>query len=575
MVSFVLSNLTIQPAFAEGLKVSPSNPRYFEDSNGKIVYLTGSHTWTNLQDQEPSPFDWNGYLNFLTSNNHNFFRLWYWEMTKSLVNGTTQVGPHPYARTGPGNAHDGRLKFDLTQYNQAYFDRMRSRIIDAKDRGMYVSIMLFDGWSLYDKGSNGYDPWLDHPYNPINNVNGVNGGIKAFDTLSNSTVTALQEAYIKKVIDTVNDLDNVLYEICNESDGGTAEMQWQQHMVTYIKNYEATLPNQHPVGITVPWPNGSNSALFSSNADWVSPNGTDYQNNPPASTGAKVIISDTDHLWGIGGNEPWVWESFTRGMNVIYMDPYEESEAPDPVIRRNLGYTKIYADKINLAAMIPSTTISSTTYCLANPGNEYLVYAPYGGTFTVSLGSGTYSVEWFSPSTGLATNGGAIFGGAQQSFTPPFSGDAVLYLDTIPPITSNSGSGSSSGAGAVSVTYTLNTSVVNGHGTITASPSPDPYAQGTVVSLTANPDSGYQVKTWTGTNNDASKDNTNSITMNANRSVTVEFELVANDEENKSGGGGGGCCIYANNQNSALDPLFLLLITMALMRIFRRVNYTD
>ena len=32
-----------------------------------------------------------------------------------------------------------------------------------------------------------------------------------------SAVTALQEAYIRKVIDTVNDLDNVLYEISNES----------------------------------------------------------------------------------------------------------------------------------------------------------------------------------------------------------------------------------------------------------------------------------------------------------------------------------------------------------------------
>ena len=30
-------------------------------------------------------------------------------------------------------------------------------------------------------------------------------------------MTALQEAYVRKVIDTVNDLDNVLYEITNEA----------------------------------------------------------------------------------------------------------------------------------------------------------------------------------------------------------------------------------------------------------------------------------------------------------------------------------------------------------------------
>jgi chitodextrinase len=250
----------------------------------------------------------------------------------------------------------------------------------------------------------------------------------------------LQEAYIKKVIDTVNDLDNVLYEICNESDGGTATMAWQQHMVTYIKNYEATLPNQHPVGITVPWPNGSNSALFSSNADWVSPNGTDYQNNPPASTGAKVIISDTDHLWGIGGDRTWAWKSFTRGLNVIYMDPYDSSA--NASLRKNLGYILGYANRMDLATATPRSELASTGYCLASVGKEYLVYSP-SGSFSVNLISapGNFSVEWLNPSTGQKTTGSAVAGSSQKSFTPPFSGDSVLYLkktgvvDATPPST--------------------------------------------------------------------------------------------------------------------------------------------
>jgi len=32
------------------LTVHPTNPRYFADGNGNVVYLTGSHTWTNFQD---------------------------------------------------------------------------------------------------------------------------------------------------------------------------------------------------------------------------------------------------------------------------------------------------------------------------------------------------------------------------------------------------------------------------------------------------------------------------------------------------------------------------------------------
>ena len=36
------------------------------------------------------------------------------------------------------------------------------------------------------------------------------------------------QAYVRKVVDTVNDLDNVLYEISNESTGSTANTNWQR-----------------------------------------------------------------------------------------------------------------------------------------------------------------------------------------------------------------------------------------------------------------------------------------------------------------------------------------------------------
>lgn len=547
IVSFVFSYYTIQSAFAEGLKVSPTNPRYFEDSKGNIVYLTGSHTWGNFADGYGGA-NWSNYLNMVTSLNHNFFRLWRYETSVSPLDCSSPFTPFPYQRNGPGYANDGQLKCDLTKFDQTYFDRIRSRCSDAKVRGMYVSIMLFNGWSLYYKSGLPCDPWPYHPYNPTNNINGINGKGEACNTLANASVTAIQEAYVKKVIDSVNDLDNVLYEICNETNGGTAEMQWQQHMVTYIKNYEATLPNQHPVGITVPWPNGSNSSLFSSNADWISPNASGgYDSNPPSGNGTKVVVSDTDHIWGVGGDEPWVWKSFTRGLNVLYMDPYDSSA--NLAIRTSMGYARMYGDKMNLAAMIPSTTISSTSYCLANPGNEYLVYAPLGGTFTVNFGTGVYNVEWFSPSTGKTTNGGSVLGNALRSFTAPFNGDAVLYLNI----------------NKVTATYTLDASVVNGHGTIKASPPTGPYTQGTVVNLTATPEAGYQVKVWSGTDNDTTKDISNAVTMNFNRTVSVEFEPASN-AKNK-GGGGKGCFISTSAPDDPIPQWILFLVFPAMVSI--------
>ena len=86
--------------------------------------------------------------------------------------------------------------------------------------------------------------------------------------------------------------------------------------------------------------------------------------------------------------------------------------------------------------------------------------------------------------------------------------------------------------------YTLGSSVVGGHGTL--SPSSGTHSDGTVVSLTAAPDSGYRVKAWTGTDNDALKTNTNAVTMSRNRTVTVEFEAIPRHTLNTSVAGGHG-----------------------------------
>ena len=121
-----LANLR-PPSTSGPLRVSASNPRYFADRNGKVVYLVGSHTWTNLQDgggaYPPPSFDYEAYLDFLHANNHNFFRLWMWEQPRWALETSDDnywVDPLPYLRTGPGTATDGQPKFDLTKFNQAY-----------------------------------------------------------------------------------------------------------------------------------------------------------------------------------------------------------------------------------------------------------------------------------------------------------------------------------------------------------------------------------------------------------------------------------------------------------------------
>jgi len=443
------------------LEVHPSNPRYFADGAGKVVYLTGSHTWSNLKDMgktdPPPPFGFDGYLDFMQQQNHNFIRLWTWELAKYAYDEVViYATPFPWQRTGPGTALDGKPKFDLIKLNQEYFDRLRARVVAAYERGIYVSIMLFEGHGLHAS----LTPWCwdGHPFNVNNNVNGINGdpdgdgrGVES-QTLQVPDITRIQEIYVRKVIDTVNDMDNVLYEIVNES--GSYSTEWQYHLINHIHDYEKSKPKQHPVGMTFQWARelrGTNEALFDSPADWISPNPDGgYRDDPPAADGSKVILSDTDHLWGIGGSQAWVWKSFCRGMNPIFMDPYHrksDSEKDkdntwtdhlsDPAlepqwdpIRRSLGYTLSYTKRIDLASAVPHNDLASTQYCLANPGKEYLIYLPDGGNVTVDLSAaaGALAVEWFNPSTGKAKPAGTTAGGGNQEFKAPFDGDAVLYI---------------------------------------------------------------------------------------------------------------------------------------------------
>jgi len=429
------------------LRILKENPRYFTNGSGRAVYLTGSHTWSNLVDigpKDPPPhFDFQACLDWMQKLNHNFIRMWTWEpvtwnTTANSENKLHTSGPQPWARTGPGMALDGKPKFDLKKPNPAYFNRLRRRVSAAGDRGIYVSIMLFEGWAMqFSAGA-----WQGHPFHPQNNINGIDGdqnsdgmGLDIY-MLGNPAVTAMQEAYVRKVIDTVNDLDNVLYEISNENHPLSTE--WQYHMIRYIKDYEKNKPKQHPVGMTFQYRGGKNETLFNSPADWVSPNNEGgYRDDPPVADGKKVVLNDTDHLWGIGGNQAWVWKSFLRGYNPIFMDPYDGvvlGKQFDPKwdpIRRSMGYTLMYADRMNLAMMQPCNDLASTKYCLSDPGVEYLVYKPAADedSITVKLKAGKYKYECFDPDQGKVVSTGTIGAtGEEQVLQIPFKGDAVVYI---------------------------------------------------------------------------------------------------------------------------------------------------
>src|SRR5262245_19507582 len=261
------------------LRVHPTNPHYFTDGSGRAVYLTGSHTWNTLQDwgtnDSIQPLDFPAFVKMLQKHNHNFTLIWMTELPTFRKLPTTassppdfSVTPHPWQRTGPGNASDGKPKFDVTKFDQAYFDRLRDRVRQLNDAGIYAGVYLFSAeWLLRFRF-----PGDGYPLTGSNNVNGIDdgGGVKATTMTAPNAITAVQDAYVKKLIDTLNDLPNVLWIVSQEASRGSD--WWNAHLIALTRNYEAGKPFQHPIGYGVQDGDGSGDAtILNSDADWIAP----------------------------------------------------------------------------------------------------------------------------------------------------------------------------------------------------------------------------------------------------------------------------------------------------------------
>jgi len=480
-VAVIFSGIRLAAQSAAGSSAQPitgeltvsSNPHYFQDAHGAAIILNGSQTWNTLQDwgaeRSVQALDFDAFVKFLTAHGHNFTLLWISEIANQgrrsspAPSGFT-IGPLPWQRTGPGTATDGGLKYDLTKFDRSFFDRLRARTQALNNAGIYAGVYLFTGefLNIFRCSNDGY------PLTGANNINGiddgyVNGlqGINAVTMTAPNAITKVQDAYVEKVVDTLNDLPNVLWVVSEEAPGNS--LWWNNHQISHIRAYESGKAHHHPIGYAAligSW----DSKIYDSDADWVAPSTIV---SPASSCGAgkpacKVNVNDSDHSYfGIWNDTPqqnrnYAWENFTTGNQVLFMDPYVVNlsrenrnlcnspihsicRAPDPRydnLRDNLGYILKYSRKLNLSQIAPRDRLSSTGFCLAQTpsvGAEYLVYAPAGGSFTVDLSamSSTRSlaVEWFNPTTGTATAGESVSSGSSaQEFSPPFSGDAVLYL---------------------------------------------------------------------------------------------------------------------------------------------------
>jgi hypothetical protein len=352
----------------------------------------------------------------------NYFRI---AMTMGQPYGNSM---NPYLRTGPGHAQDGRPKFDLTQFDQSYFDYWRRVVEHARNRGVVIQICMFDSWHARDEvvESNGesliwglkYDYYFH-----ANNVNGLHVSRTTDLYDPGNTVFEYQQALIRKMIDTLGDLPNIVWEIANES----GQTPWEILHADYVTSYERSrqfhqhlvMPRDLPGHQYVPGQCDNTPSVV--HAELVN-----------AFAQNRVLISDNDCTDAGSPNirRGKAWAALTAGaqINLFHFElTSDEVLASQDAVdgMRYVGFQRKFVSDlgIDLAGMRPYDNEVSNGWALGNYGSEYIVYLPNGGSTSIYSLASTSRAVWFDPRSGISFNAGP-----GTNFTAPDTNDWVLYV---------------------------------------------------------------------------------------------------------------------------------------------------
>jgi len=137
----------------------------------------------------------------------------FWGGWNNLVNvrrgleGSIRPHDYPWKRTGAGVTTFGGPRFDLDQFDQAYFDSLAVRLKLANAYGIVPVVGIFSEHAI-DHPLH----WRGHPFHPENNINhlGLPSRAAIPEYFENPRALKYQEAYVRKLLDTLHDVHYIL-----------------------------------------------------------------------------------------------------------------------------------------------------------------------------------------------------------------------------------------------------------------------------------------------------------------------------------------------------------------------------
>jgi hypothetical protein len=230
------------------LTLHQQNPHYFH-FHGKPMLLIGStEHYGAVMNLD---FDYIKYLDELALSGLNVTRTFSgvyvepqgaFDIEKNTLAPAPERFCCPWKRSKEAGYTNGGNKFDLSEWDKAYFHRLRDFVAEAGKRNIIVELDLF---------SNYYDTvqWKLSPLFIHNNINGI-GNIsdhKEVLSLKHPEIIEVQEKMVRKIINELKDFDNLYYEICNEPYFGdtTALESWEKYMTDVVIDAEKEFRYRH------------------------------------------------------------------------------------------------------------------------------------------------------------------------------------------------------------------------------------------------------------------------------------------------------------------------------------------
>ena len=456
-VMFVVAVVSFTTAVrgAEPIRLHPENPHYFLWRDQPTILITSAEHYGAVLNRA---FNYVKYLDTLQTNSFNLTRTFsgaYCEPVGAFNIARNTLAPAagdllcPWARSDvPGYANGGN-KFDLTRWDEQYFERLRDFARQAGRRGIVVEFVLF---CPFYKDS----MWQLSPMNVSNNINNI-GAMERTEvyTLNDRDLLAVQDAMVRKVVEALKDFDNVYYEICNEPYFGGVTIPWQHHIAETIARAEARFEHKHLIAQNI----ANKSKVVENPSPHVSILNFHYAKPPEAVAQNyhwdRVIGDDETGFAGDDRVKPYrlegwdfilaggaVYSNLDYSFAVGHEDGTNDINAPGgggPELWQHLRALQSFINKFDFVAMKPDNSVitagvpeGTTARALVEPGRAYAIYVKGDNLqqLTLELPAGPYRAEWIDTKTGdvEASESFTHEGGAKTLAAPAYNEDIALRI---------------------------------------------------------------------------------------------------------------------------------------------------